>query len=50
MESFQSLEGTNNNELNVSGGLNIAKDDYNPEKVMLDINKNSFVVDSGCIF
>ena len=43
-------EGTNNNELNVLGGLNIAKDDYNPEKVMLDIDNNSFVVNSGDYF
>ena len=30
------VESTTNNELNVQGGLNIAKDDYNPEKVFLD--------------
>ena len=30
------VESTTNNELNVQGGLNIAKDDYNPEKIFLD--------------
>ena len=30
------VESTTNNKLNVQGGLNIAKDDYNPEKVFLD--------------
>ncbi|WP_428907991.1 5'-nucleotidase C-terminal domain-containing protein [Niallia sp. Krafla_26] len=29
-------ENTTNNKFNVNGGLNIAKDDYNPEKVFLD--------------
>ena len=38
------VESTTNNELNVQGGLNIAKDDYNPEKIFLDIDNNSFVV------
>ena len=30
------VESTTNNTLNNQGGLNIAKDDYNPEKVFLD--------------
>ncbi|WP_052353790.1 5'-nucleotidase C-terminal domain-containing protein [Neobacillus jeddahensis] len=30
------VESTTNNELNKQGGLNIAKDDYNPEKIFLD--------------
>ncbi|WHY00037.1 5'-nucleotidase C-terminal domain-containing protein [Neobacillus sp. DY30] len=30
------VESTTNNQLNVLGGLNIAKDDYNPEKIFLD--------------
>jgi LPXTG-motif cell wall-anchored protein len=30
------VESTTNNELNNQGGLNIAADDYNPEKVFLD--------------
>jgi 2',3'-cyclic-nucleotide 2'-phosphodiesterase / 3'-nucleotidase / 5'-nucleotidase len=30
------VESTTNNELNIQGGLNIAKDDYNPEKIFLD--------------
>lgn len=30
------VKSTTNNELNVLGGLNIAKDDYNPEKIFLD--------------
>ncbi|MEH7274765.1 5'-nucleotidase C-terminal domain-containing protein [Neobacillus vireti] len=30
------VESTTNNQLNVQGGLNIAKDDYNPEKIFLD--------------
>ena len=30
------VESTTNNELNSQGGLNIAADDYNPEKVFLD--------------
>ncbi|WP_060664545.1 5'-nucleotidase C-terminal domain-containing protein [Bacillus sp. CHD6a] len=35
------VESTTNNELNVMGGLNIAVDDYNPEKIMLDnVGKN----------
>ena len=29
-------EGTTNNTINVNGGLNIAEDDYNPEKIFLD--------------
>ena len=30
------VKSTTNNELNIQGGLNIAKDDYNPEKIFLD--------------
>lgn len=30
------VESTTNNQLNVLGGMNIAKDDYNPEKIFLD--------------
>ena len=30
------VKSTTNNQLNVQGGLNIAKDDYNPEKIFLD--------------
>ena len=30
------VPGTTNNELNVMGGMNIAKDDYNPEKIFLN--------------
>jgi LPXTG-motif cell wall-anchored protein len=30
------VKSTTNNQLNVLGGMNIAKDDYNPEKIFLD--------------
>ncbi|MEK3978686.1 endonuclease [Psychrobacillus sp. FSL K6-2836] len=43
-------ENTTNNDFNVLGGLNIAKDDYNPEKVFLDINNNNYITNSGDYF
>ena len=43
-------ENTTNNEFNELGGLNIAKDDYNPEKVFLDINNNNYITNSGDYF
>jgi 2',3'-cyclic-nucleotide 2'-phosphodiesterase / 3'-nucleotidase / 5'-nucleotidase len=36
------VPSTSNNILNVTGGINIAKDDYNPEKIMLDNVGNDY--------
>ncbi|MFS0775240.1 5'-nucleotidase C-terminal domain-containing protein [Neobacillus sp. 3P2-tot-E-2] len=36
------VPSTSNNTLNVAGGINIAKDDYNPEKIMLDNVGNDY--------
>ena len=38
------VESTTNNELNSQGGLNIAADDYNPEKIFLDNVGSNFQV------
>ena len=43
-------ENTTNNGFNELGGLNIAKDDYNPEKVFLNINNNNYITNSGDYF
>lgn len=36
-----------NNTLNLLGGINISSDDYNPERVILDIDDENFVTKSG---
>lgn len=36
-----------NNELNLLGGINISADDYNPERVIFDIDNESYVTKSG---
>ncbi|MFC4354186.1 endonuclease [Chryseomicrobium palamuruense] len=36
-----------NNEFNILGGINISADDYNPERVIFDIDNESYVAKSG---
>lgn len=39
-----------NTPFNTSGAINIKNDDYNPERIFVDINDNSFVAKSGDYF
>ncbi|MFC0189561.1 DUF6359 domain-containing protein [Fictibacillus aquaticus] len=44
------VPGYSNKEKNKAGGLNITADDYNPERLFLDINDESFVAKTGDFF